>query len=264
MSSDEPQPLSPGGDLPAWPGFPAGQRYLLPAEQSDIAVREVTYGSKSIGHELLEAIVLSLLIFLMVQAVVQNRKVVGQSMEPSLQNNEHLLIDRASYFAYDTNFLGNALLRLQGRDSDVQEHTAYLLAGPKRGDVVVFRPPVENNNEDYIKRVIGLPGETVEVKANDGVYINGIQLKEPYIKDVPNYSWPTNGQSGVVPPGRVFVLGDNRNNSSDSHAWGFLDLRSVVGRALVSYWPQDLWGILPQPSYAIESPRVMTLPAATP
>ena len=107
-------------------------------------------------------------------------------------------------------------------------------------------------------------GETVEIKANDGVYINGIKLTEPYIKDVPQYSWPTNGQSGVVPPGHVFVLGDNRNNSSDSHAWGFLDLHSVVGRALVSYWPQDLWGILPQPTYAIESPRVTTLPAPSP
>ncbi len=245
MNPDKSQPSPIPPDAAGWTPLPAGQRYLLPAEGGDISVREVSYGSKSIAHELIEAVVLSLLIFLMVQAVVQNRKVVGQSMEPSLHNDEHLLIDRASYFQYDTNFLSH----LTGQNA-VPVHDKFLLAGPTRGDVVVFRPPVQGEDQDYIKRVIGLPGETVEIKAYDGVYIDGKKLAEPYIKDIPDYNWPTTGQAGLVPPGHVFVLGDNRRNSSDSHAWGFLDEKSIIGRAWISYWPRDLWGFLQQPSYA--------------
>jgi signal peptidase I len=219
-------------------------RYLLPAGGADISVREVSYGSKSIAHELIEAVVLSLLIFLLVQSVVQNRKVVGASMEPSLHNEEHLLIDRASYFRYDTNFLPD----LFGQHAP--ENYQFLLGGPQRGDIVVFRPPVPSEDQDYIKRVIAVPGETVQVKAYDGVYVNGHKLDEPYIKDAPDYNWPETGGAEVVPPGHLFVLGDNRRNSSDSHVWGFLETDRVVGKAWLSYWPSDLLGFLPHPTYA--------------
>jgi signal peptidase I len=230
---------------PAWVPESDEPRYLLPAGGADISVREVSYGSKSIAHELIEAVVLSLLIFLLVQSVVQNRKVVGASMEPSLHNEEHLLIDRASYFRYDTNFLSDLL------GANAPASYQFLLGGPQRGDIVVFRPPVQSEDQDYIKRVIAVPGEAVQVKAYDGVYVNGHKLDEPYIKDEPDYNWPDSpGESGVVPPGHLFVLGDNRRNSSDSHAWGFVDMGSIVGKAWISYWPREVLGFLPHPTYA--------------
>ncbi|HUS15408.1 MAG TPA: signal peptidase I [Chloroflexia bacterium] len=243
MNFDEQRPTIIDPQATRWTPPPDSVRYLLPNDAGGISVREVSYGHKSIARELIEAVVLSLLIFLLVQSVIQNRKVVGSSMEPTLHSDEHLLIDRASYFQYDTNFLP----RMLGQET-APVHEAYLLAGPTRGDIVVFRPPIEN--EDYIKRVIAIPGETVEVKAYDGVYINGRKLDEPYIKDIPDYNWPQSGQAEKVPAGHVFVLGDNRRNSSDSHVWGFLEETSIVGRAWVAYWPREVWGVLPHPSYA--------------
>jgi len=111
---------------------------------------------------------------------------------------------------------------------------------PQRGDIVIFQPPTEPR--DFIKRVIAVEGETVEVKADSdpvglpsggncgdcGVYVNGVRLDEPYIKQRPDYSV----ESITIPPGHIFVLGDNRRNSSDSHLWGPLDLRSVTAKAL--------------------------------
>ncbi len=202
-------------------------------------------GSKSVARELLEAVVLSLLLFLVAQTLVQQRRVLGHSMDPNLQTGEYLLIDRASYFQLDSPFLGGS-----GDAPTVAQPQAphFLLGGPHRGDIVVLNSPVEP--AEYIKRVIGLPGETVEVRAGDGVYINGQRLAEPYLKEAATYQWPANGVANVVPAGEVFVLGDNRNNSSDSHIWGFLAERSIVGRAWISYWPREVLGIFEQPSYA--------------
>lgn len=220
------------------------QGYLLPAGGGDVSVKGIHYGGKSIAHELIEAIVFSLVIFFMVQSLVQNREVLGQSMEPTLKNGERLFLDRASYFQYDANFLP----RLIGQ-KNLGDHPQYLLAGPQRGDIVVFKPPVAGETEDYIKRVIGLPGETVEVKANDGVYVNGHKLDEPYIKEIPNYSWPQSGHPETVPMGHLFVLGDNRNNSSDSHIWGFVPDESIIGKAEAGFWPLDDFGIVPHYDY---------------
>jgi len=224
----------------------AGRKgFLLPTDGGEVSVRGVHYGGKSIAHELIEAVVLSLFIFLMVQSLVQNREVLGQSMEPSLKDHERLFIDRASYFRVDTNFLP----RLLGQ-ANLPATDRYLLAGPQRGDIIVFKPPVPSETDDYIKRVIAVAGERVEVRAYDGVYVDGHKLQEPYIKDVPDYDWPVAGQDNLVPADHVFVLGDNRRNSSDSHIWGFLDVGSIVGRAWISYWPRELLGILPPPVYA--------------
>ncbi len=235
---------------------PVGRKgYLLPTDGGEVSVRGVHYGGKSIAHELIEAVVLSLFIFLMVQSLIQNREVLGQSMEPSLKDHERLFIDRASYFRVDANFLP----RLLGQP-DLPTSDRYVLAGPQRGDIIVFKPPVASETEDYIKRVIAVPGERVEVRAYDGVYVNGHKLQEPYIKDMPDYNWPPPGQDNAVPPDHVFVLGDNRRNSSDSHIWGFLDENSIVGRAWISYWPRELFGILPHPVYADPTPT----PAARP
>lgn len=110
----------------------------------------------------------------------------------------------------------------------------YYFKEPQRGDIIVFDPPdILNSNLDYIKRVIGLPGDTVEVK-NGQVYINGHQLIEPYLAEAIEYEYgPV-----VVPDDGLFVLGDNRNDSFDSHRWNaWLTRDHLKGKAFLTYWP---------------------------
>jgi signal peptidase I len=153
--------------------------------------------------------------------VAEARYIPSGSMLPTLQINDRLIIDKLS----------------------------YEFRSPQRGDIVVFSPTDElkkqNFKDAFIKRVIGLPGETVEVK--DGqVYINGQAIQEKYIEDKPNYRFgPVN-----VPDNQYLVLGDNRNNSYDSHYWGFVPRKNLIGRAVVRFWPLNRVGeIDPIPSY---------------
>lgn len=142
----------------------------------------------------------------------------------------------------------------------------YLLSEPRRGDIIVFKAPpqalaleAQDSGTDYIKRVIGLPGDRVQVRQDDGVYINGKRLTEPYIQERAHYDWPTNDFSGnptkpyLVPKGCLFVMGDNRNNSSDSRVWRdpstgeakpALPLANVQGKSLIIFWPPDRIGHL--------------------
>jgi len=107
----------------------------------------------------------------------------------------------------------------------------------ERGDIIVFHYPMDPQQE-LIKRVIGLPGDTINVQ-NGIVSVNGQSLEEPYIAAAPAYSgeW-------MVPDGHLFVLGDNRNDSSDSHSWGYLPFDKVVGKAVVIYWPPPFWKVI--------------------
>jgi signal peptidase I len=160
---------------------------------------------RSILRELLETAVLTVAIFLVVRVALQNFKVEGESMNPNLQNGEYILVNKVD----------------------------YMLHSPQRGDIVVFRAVNAGQpDKDFIKRVIGLPGETVEVK--DGkVFINGKALNEPYELQTPVYTFPKT----TIPPNNYFVLGDNRNNSQDSHIWKWLQRKYIVGKAWISYWP---------------------------
>ena len=110
----------------------------------------------------------------------------------------------------------------------------------QRGDIIVFHFP-QNVKEDYIKRIIGLPGDSIVIRANK-VYVNNQEITESYISAEPAY----NG-TWVVPEGNLFVLGDNRNQSSDSHSWGYVPINLVVGKALVIYWPLENIKTLSQP-----------------
>ncbi len=212
-------------------------------------------GSRTTWRDLLETVTVTLLIFFMSRAVVQSYRVEGSSMLPTLRSDEYLFVNKGLYFRYDANYLAEMT------DPNVKPDMHYLFHGPQRGDIVVFASPVEPI--DYIKRVIAVAGETVRVKADPdpvgdpnrncgvcGVYVNGVKLKEPYVKATPDYDWPPAGQSDVIPPGYIFVMGDNRRNSSDSHIWGPLDESRLIGTAFVSYWPKDSWGLLPHPTYA--------------
>ena len=114
---------------------------------------------------------------------------------------------------------------------------AYQFNDPQRGDIVVFRFPLDPT-QDLIKRVIGLPGDVVQVE-NGVVSVNDHVINEPYIAATPDYSG-----TWVVPPDQLFVLGDNRNDSSDSHAWGMLPMNNMIGKALLIYWPPPNWNLI--------------------
>ncbi|NIM96264.1 MAG: signal peptidase I [Anaerolineales bacterium] len=145
-----------------------------------------------------------------VNLVTARIRVDGASMEPSLHNGEFVVINRL----------------------------AYRWQNPARGEIIVFRFPLDPERR-FIKRIVGLPGDTIQI---DGglVYVNGELLDEPYISASPRYQgeW-------TVEQGHVFVLGDNRNNSSDSQNWGSLHIEEIIGKAVAIYWPLDDLGIIP-------------------
>lgn len=203
-----------GADLAEYP--------TQPLDEPPIEQKPSTWQTAwSIIREVGETVLLTLIIFFIIQMFVRNFRVVGTSMVNNLQNGQYLIIDKVSY---------NPLLM------------EYLnIGGPQRGDVIVFKPP-RYPSEDYVKRVIGLSGEKVQVIKGQ-VYINDALLNEPFNPIQGSYTMPA---PLIVPENQVFVLGDNRNNSNDSHNWGTLPLENIVGRAWVSYWPPNLWGAIPR------------------
>jgi signal peptidase I len=157
---------------------------------------------------------------------------------------------------------GSMLPTLHIYDRLIIDKISYRFSDPVRGDIVVFNPTVELEkekdddgkkkfNEAFIKRVIGVPGDRIDVKAGK-VYINGKVLSENYLSEPPTYNWSSTALTpdGIVPAGQYLVLGDNRNNSYDSHYWGFVPKDKIVGKASVRFWPIDrAGGINPQPDY---------------
>jgi signal peptidase I len=195
---------------------------------------------KSFWREVLETVLLTIVIFFMVKSLIANFRIQGTSMEPNFHTGQLVLVNRAAYFHLDV----NAWLRLVPGVKVEGSNNIWLFGGPKRGDVIVFEPP-DAQQEDYIKRVIGLPGDKVEVR--DGkVYVNGVMLTEPYIKEAPFNPFP----QATVPPGNLFVMGDNRNGSRDSRSFGMLPVDLIVGKAMFVYWPfgKD-WGPIPEVTY---------------
>lgn len=206
---------------------------------------------RSTVRELLETMVFVLLTFFVFQGMVQTFRIEGLSMEPNFHTRQYILVNKIVFFHFDA----NAPLRLLPGNDDVTERLIYPFRTPERGDVVVLEAPTldgERRAEDYIKRVIGLPGETIQIK--DGlVYINGQQLQEtPYLVDTTDCFGSQLCEPFTIPDGHVVVLGDNRNNSQDSRAWSdpALPLDRIVGKAWLSYWPYDYWGVVDTPIYA--------------
>jgi|SRR5579883_99529 signal peptidase I len=154
-------------------------------------------------REVIETIALTLLVFLVIRFAVQSFRVDGASMEPGLHTDEFVLVDKLS----------------------------YLFQGPQRGDVIVFHYPLDTS-KDFIKRVIGLPGDTVQTTSTS-VIVDGQTLHEPYI------SVPFNFGSNIwkLGPNQFFVMGDHRDNSLDSRTWGPLDRSYIIGKAVAVYWP---------------------------
>ena len=154
--------------------------------------------------DILETILVSVLLFVGINAVSARIRVDGYSMYPTFDNGEFVIVNKL----------------------------AYRWSEPKRGDIIVFHNP-RNPSVEYIKRIIGLPGETVTVSGGQ-VFINGELLDEPYISEDPLYE-----NEWIVPENALYVLGDNRNNSSDSHSWGALPVEYIVGKAMLVYWPPE-------------------------
>ena len=147
--------------------------------------------------------------------VAEPRYIPSGSMLPTLEIGDRLIVEKLSYYSHP----------------------------PQRGDIIVFAPPPQlqeqgfEPDQAFIKRVIGLPGNTVEVK-NGHVFIDRQLLTENYIAEAPNYPM----SEMVVPPGQFFVMGDNRNNSNDSHIWGFLPKANIIGHACFRFWPLERFG----------------------
>ena len=179
--------------------------------------------------EIVETLVLTLIIFLVIQTfVAQPYKVQQQSMEHTLEPDQYVLVDKLTP-RFDT----------------------Y-----QRGDIVVFVPPndwIQEDGTPFIKRIIGLGGDTVEIRDGD-VFINDTRLSEDYTFGQPEdpaqpTTVPDDEHRWVVPEGELFLMGDHRSNSADSRTFGPVPATQVIGRAWLRYWPIDVFGILPTPTY---------------
>jgi signal peptidase I len=189
---------------------------------------------RHLGWELVQTLILAALIFLAVRAMAQNFRVEGSSMEPGLHDGQYLLVNKAIFFKIDLAQLSKYLPFIEAGDNPER----FLFRSPKRGDVIVFQFPGDLSR-DFIKRVIALPGDEVEI-VNGTVFVNGVELVEPYVTNFAHYDNPKT----IVPPGNYYVLGDNRSNSFDSHAWGPVPEENIIGQAMFSYWPtSELGGV---------------------
>ena len=192
---------------------PTGSAMPVGESQAVVAGEPSEEGSPGFGlilRETLETVILAVLIFLVIRSLVQNYRIEGQSMEPNFHHGQYLLVNKL----------------------------AYRLGEYQRGDVIVFHYP-NDPSQDYIKRVIGLPGDTVEI-LEGVVFVNGLEVDEPYeqipiARDIP---------SQTVEPGFLYVLGDNRPSSSDTRTWGQLSQEFVIGKAWLAIWPVDTAGLV--------------------
>ena len=179
---------------------------------------------RTLIRETLQVILLALVIFFAIHFMIQNFRIDGTSMEPNIHNGEYVIVNKTAYW------FGH---------------------NPQRGDVIIFNAPDQPQN-DRVKRVIGLPGDKVEVRGDGTVYVNGQQLEEPYLP--PHHS----GTSGTwtVPEDQYFVMGDNRSASLDSRAKGPVPRNKIIGKAWLIIWPLHDWGWAPN--------RSIVMTAATP
>jgi signal peptidase I len=183
---------------------------------------------RRIVKEYAEAIITALVLALVIRAyVIQAFKIPSGSMIPTLLIGDHILVNKFIY----------------GTKIPFSDRRVLVFKKPERGDIIVFKYP-ENPKKDFIKRVMGTEGDVIEEK-NKTVYLNGKAILEPYVQH--SDSSIRSGENGprdnfgplVVPENKVFVMGDNRDQSYDSRYWGFVDLSEIMGKALIIYWSWD-------------------------
>ncbi len=219
------------------------QAPLIPAESEPAAADEATARKRSSPlRETIETLILAVLIFFGVRQFVLNFQVDGNSMVPNLHNGEMLLVNRHAYEEYN---LASLINWIPGVDVDGKVITPF--GEVERGDIVVFNPP--NDDKPYIKRIIGLPGDVITF-ANDHVYVNGYEVQEDHIVDPTRCPTSSCRVPVTVPEGHVYVLGDNRDNSDDSRYFGPITIDSIIGKAIVTYWPLSEVGRVPHYDYS--------------
>ena len=206
-------PVPSGGLLPL--GDLNDSRAALPDEER----YDDGAGVKPLLRETLETVILAVLIFLVIRGLVQNYRIEGHSMEPNFHHGQYLLVNKL----------------------------AYRLGDYRRGDVIVFHYP-NNPTQDYIKRVVGLPGDTVEIRDGD-LFVNGLPVDEPYEQIPIMRSIPAQ----TVDPGFLYVMGDNRPASSDTRTWGQLQQEFVIGKAWLAIWPFEKAGLVDHPAIEVGS-----------
>lgn len=197
----------------------ADRPQLPPTVEQEIArpvkPRRLKQPNSVLVREILETLLFTFFIVWLVKAGTQNFRIEGASMLPTLHEGQYLIINKL----------------------------IYMLEEPERGDIVVLHYP-NDRSRDFIKRIIGLPGDTVEIH-DQQVFVNGERLDEPYIS-----APPSNNNTWEVPPDHFFVAGDNRPNSSDSRSWSYLPREDLIGRAWVVYWPPEDWQLVPHYEHA--------------
>ncbi|MBI4202598.1 MAG: signal peptidase I [Chloroflexi bacterium] len=182
-------------------------------------------------RDFLQTALLSLLVFAALQMTIQNFRVEGSSMEETLHSGQYLLVNKLVYTRLDMGKLATLLPFLDAQEGEAR----YLFHPPHRGEVVVFRYPLDPSR-DFVKRVIAVPGDAVEIR--DGrVYVNDRLVPEPYVES----DGHTSMRRTVLGPDEFFVMGDNRPNSNDSRAWGPVPIDHIIGRAWLAYWPLSEW-----------------------
>ena len=202
----------------------------------------------SVLREVAETLLIALVIFVAVRTIVLNFRVDGLSMEPNLKDNEMLLVNRNAYLSYDKDTWFGWIPGVDSEEGDI----VYPFGKPERGDIVVVDPPAAASaDKPYIKRVIGEPGDQVEIRDNQ-VFIDGEQLVEPYLPAGLETTCEQARQNCgplTVPEDAVLVLGDNRTNSEDSRYFGVVPIDDIIGKTWVTYWPRDEFGLVPHYDY---------------
>jgi signal peptidase I len=164
-----------------------------------------------IFRDIIAPVLLGLAVFALFHITLGSFKVYGSSMLPTIEEGEYIMVSKAAYF----------------------------FKQPQRGDIIVFDSP-QDPRSDLIKRIIAVAGDTVEIR-DDKVFVNGMPLAESYTLEPPHYIMLPE----EIPAGHYFVLGDNRNNSSDSHRGWTVPRQNIIGKAWITYWPPYLWGSIP-------------------
>jgi len=189
-------------------------------EQSSDQQQPTQGGARRMILDVLETLILSVVLFLGINAISARIRVESISMQPNLYAGDFVIVNKL----------------------------AYKLGVPRRGDIIVFRYPPDPTQTPYIKRVIGLPGDKIHI-ADGQVYVNNELLIEPYLNVT-----TSRGGDWTIPANSLFVMGDNRNNSSDSRSWGMVPMENVIGKGLVIYWPPKDWAVLHMASAVAADP----------
>ena len=188
----------------------------------------------SVIREVLEAVLMAVLVFILIQTSIQNFKVEGYSMRPTLLEGQYLLVNKLVYFQLDLERLSRTIPFWKVEEKEEQ----FAIHPPTRGEVIVFHFP-EDPTRDFVKRVIGVPGDRVRIRDGE-VFLNGAKLDEPYI----TAKGTSNTNVVELAEKEYFVLGDNRRGSNGSRNWGPVPEEYILGKVWLVYWPPSMWQVL--------------------